>query len=254
MMKKALTIAGFDPSGGAGIQADLKVFSAFGVYGLSVAASLTAQNTKGVNSAIAVDAQFVKKQLSVLLSDIKPDATKIGMLYSKSNVDAVAEIIRKFSLKNIVLDPVLVSSSGKPLAAKNMRLTLIKKLFPLCTVITPNIYEASVLAGIKIRDTDDMEKTAIRLRHLGPENVIITGGHLEKAAIDIFYNDNFHYLKGRKIKGEYHGTGCVFSSAITALLAKGENPLESARLAKNFMNKALRKSFYLGKGMMILDI
>ena len=150
-MKKALTIAGFDPTGGAGIQADLKVFQALGVYGLSVVSSLTAQNTEGVRDIMPVPGEFVKTQLSVLLSDIVPEATKTGMLYSESSVNVLAYIIRKYSLKNIVVDPVMVSSSGKRLVEKNTPIVLRKKIFPLCTVITPNIYEASVLTGIDIK-------------------------------------------------------------------------------------------------------
>lgn len=253
-MKKALSIAGFDPSGGAGIQADLKVFRHFGIYGLSVVAALTAQNTFGVSSVLPVDRRFVKKQLSVLLSDIRPDAVKIGMLLSIDNAASVAGIIKKHALGNIVLDPVFISSSGKRLAEKEMSKALITRIFPLCTVITPNIYEASVLAGMKIRDADDMQKAAIRLRDLGPENVIITGGHLEKAATDIFYNGKFHYLKGRKTPGEYHGTGCTFSSAIAALLASGSNALHAAEQAKKFMNKVFKHSIESSGTMRLLRI
>ena len=253
-MKKALTIAGFDPTGGAGIQADLKVFNSFGVYGLSVVSALTAQNTKGVKEVLPITPVFLKKQLSVLLSDVQTDAVKIGMVYSEKNAAVIEWIIEKYSLKNIVLDPLILSSSGKRLVKEKAVTAIVRKLFPLCKVVTPNIDEASALTGIEIINEKDMEKAAICLKGFGPENVIITGGHLDKTAADIFYNGKFHYLIGKKIDGEFHGTGCAFSSAITAFLAKGENALESARLAKNFMNKALRKSFYLGKGMMILDI
>lgn len=253
-MKKALTIAGLDPSGGAGVQADLRVFSALGVYGLSVAAALTAQNTSGVVSVLPVDHRFVKKQLSVLFSDILPDAVKIGMLYSGKNTAAVADIIKEHSLKNIVLDPVLVSSSGRHLAEKDMIRVLVRKLLPLCTVITPNIHEASVLSGITIGSSKDMERAAMTLRELGPETVIITGGHLEKTATDVIYDGRFHYLKSRKFRGEFHGTGCAFSSAVAAFLAQGKNTLDAAMLAKHFIKKALKTSSYLGKGMMILHI
>ena len=253
-MKKVLTIAGFDPSGGAGLQADLKVFNSLGVYGLSVVTSLTAQNTQKVEKVLPVDPDFLREQLFVLLSDIMPDAVKIGMIYSEKNIKTVESITKKYSLKNIVLDPLILSSSGKRLLDEKAVAGIIKKLFPLCRVITPNISEASALAGMEIRSEKDMEKAAIRLKEFGPENVIITGGHLERTAADIFYNGKFHYMTSKKIEGEFHGTGCVFSSAITAFLAKNEKPLESARLAKNFINKAIRKSFYLGKGMKLLDI
>jgi len=253
-MKKALTIAGFDPTGGAGVQADLKVFHALGIYGLSVVSSLTAQNTEGVRQIMPVPSSFVKKQLTVLLSDLVPDATKTGMLYSESAIESVAYIIKKYSLKNIVVDPVLMSSSWKSLAEKNAHIALRKKILPFCAVITPNIYEASVLSGIDIKTSADMEKASVRLREYGPETVIITGGHLEDAAMDVLYDGKFHYLKSRKIKGEYHGTGCTFSAALTAMLAKGYSVLDSAKEAKKFMNMALKKSFSAGKGMRLFNI
>ena len=253
-MKKALTIAGFDPTGGAGVQADLKVFHALGIYGLSVVSSLTAQNTEGVREIMPVPDRFVKKQLTVLLSDVAPDATKTGMLYSEGAIEAVANIIKKYSLKNIVVDPVLISSSGEKLIEKNAPTALRKKIFPFCAVITPNIYEASVLSGIDIKTSADMEKAAVCLREYGPENVIITGGHLEDAAMDVLYDGKFHYLKSRKIKGEYHGTGCTFSAALTAMLAKGYSVLDSAKEAKKFMNRALKNSISAGRGMRLFNI
>jgi hydroxymethylpyrimidine/phosphomethylpyrimidine kinase len=252
-MKTSLTIAGFDPTGGAGIQADLKVFHALGVYGLSVVSALTAQNTRGVSSIKPVSELFVKKQLTVLLSDLQPDATKIGMLYNNSNVDMVVKIIKKNALKNIVVDPVFRSSSGKSLAEKNTPIAIRKNLFPLCAVVTPNIHEASVLTGIRIKNKADMEKAAVHLRKYGPENIIITGGHLEKIALDILYDGDFHYLKSKKRDGEYHGTGCMFSAALTALLAQGNSVLDAARKAKDFTNKAFSRSFDIGKGMKLLN-
>ena len=253
-MKKALTIAGFDPTGGAGVQADLKVFHALGIYGLSVVSSLTAQNTEGVGDIMPVPGRFVKKQLTVLLSDLVPEATKTGMLYSEYTIEAVAHIIKKYSLKNIVVDPVLVSSSGKKLAEKNAPFALRKKIFPFCSVITPNIYEASVLSGIDIKTRADMEKAAVCLRDLGPENVIITGGHLEDVALDVFYDGEFHYLRSRKVAGEYHGTGCTFSAALTAMLAKGYSVPDAAKEAKKFMNRAFRKTFGTGGKMRLFRI
>jgi len=253
-MKKALTIAGFDPSGGAGIQADLKVFHALGIYGLSVVSSLTAQNTEGVRDIMPVPERFVKKQLTVLLSDLIPEATKTGMLYSEAHVEAVTFIIKKYSLKNLVVDPVMVSSSGKRLVEKNTPVVMKKKLFPLSTVITPNIYEASVLTGIDIKTRADIEKAAILLKDCGPENIIITGGHLEDIALDVLYDGKFHYLKSRKAGGEYHGTGCTFSAALTAMLARGYSVPDSAKEAKRFMNRAFKKSFSSGRGMKLFNI
>jgi len=253
-MKKALTVAGFDPTGGAGIQADLKVFHALGIYGLSVVAALTAQNTEGVRDIFPVPGRFVKKQLSVLLSDIAPEASKAGMLYSEASVEAVAQIIKRYSLKNIVVDPVIVSSSGKRLAEKNTLLALKNKIFPSCAVITPNIHEASVLTGTEIRTRSDMEEAAARLKGYGPGTVIITGGHLENIALDLLYDGTFHYLRSRKVPGEYHGTGCTFSAALTALLAKGRSVRKAAEEAKKFMNRSFKGSFRAGKGMRLFNI
>jgi len=253
-MKKALTIAGFDPSGGAGIQADLKVFHALEIYGLSVVSSLTAQNTGGVNDIMPVPERFVKKQLTVLLSDLVPEATKTGLLCSEAHVEVVAYIIKKYSLKNIVVDPVIVSSSGRRLVEKNTPVAMKKKLFPFCKVITPNIYEASVLTGINIRSTADMQEAAVLLKDCGPEHIIITGGHLEDVALDILYDGKFHYLKSRKVSGEYHGTGCIFSAALTAMLARGYSVLDAAKEAKKFMNRAFRKTFHAGGKMRLFRI
>lgn len=228
-VKIALTIAGSDPTGGAGLQADLRVFRAFEVHGLSVVSAITAQNTKGVNSILPVEKYLFDKQLHVLLSDIRPDAIKIGMLYSSWAVELVAEIVKEFSLSNLVIDPVTVSSSGISLVENGTLDALREKLFPLSKMITPNIYEASVLTGVMIEDKEDMEEAAEVLKDMGPEVVVITGGHLEEVALDLFYDGSFHDIEGSKIEGEYHGTGCAFSAAIAALLALGNNPLESDR-------------------------
>jgi hydroxymethylpyrimidine/phosphomethylpyrimidine kinase len=253
-VKKVLTIAGFDPSGGAGIQADLKVFRTFGEYGLSVAAALTAQNSRGVSAVMAVDAPFVRKQLVAVLSDFIPDAVKIGMLYSGENVNAVATVIREYALRNIVFDPVMRSSSGKRLAEAYSRDVILKKLLPLCTVVTPNMDEASFLTGVTVRSLKDMEEAALRLKGYGCDVVIITGGHLEKTAMDVFYDGEFHYLRSRKISGEFHGTGCAFSSAVAAALATEKTPLQAAKTAKLFMNRALKRSFGTGASMRLLHI
>jgi hydroxymethylpyrimidine/phosphomethylpyrimidine kinase len=253
-VKKVLTIAGFDPSGGAGIQADLKVFRAFGAYGLSVAAALTAQNSRGVSAVMAVDAAFVRRQLIAVLSDFIPDATKIGMLYSGATARAVSSVIKEYGLRNVVLDPVMRSSSGKRLAEEDTLEVMRKKLLPLCTVVTPNIDEASLLTGIAVRNGKDMEEAAMRMKEYGCDVVIITGGHLEKIAIDLFFDGAFHYLRSGKISGEFHGTGCAFSSAVAASLAKGKTALDAAKTAKRFMNRSLKRSFGTGAGMRLLDI
>lgn len=253
-MNTALTIAGFDPSGGAGLQQDLKVFHAFGVYGLSAAAALTAQNSSGVTAVKAVDGNFLRKQLEVLLSDIVPDATKVGMLLTAANVMVVARIFRKYRLKNIVLDPVIVSSSGRMLAEKGVPELIRGEIFPYCAVITPNIHEASVLSGVDVTTDADMAKAAIILKGFGPRQVIITGGHRSGSAVDMVYDGTFSYLKGRRAAGEYHGTGCAFSSAVAALLGKGLDVQDAALNAKRFMGRSFRKSFSTGKGLRLFLI
>ncbi len=253
-MKTALTIAGSDPTGGAGLQADLKVFRAFEVHGLSVVSAITAQNTKGVDFVFPVEKDFFEKQLHALLADIRPDSIKIGMLYNTWAVELISDIFKKYLLSNLVIDPVTVSSSGKSLVADGTLDALREKLFPLSKVITPNIYEASVLTGIRVEDKRDMEDAAKALKDMGPEVIVITGGHLEEIALDLYYDGEFHDVETDKIKGEYHGTGCAFSAAITASLALGHIPLESVRRAKEFINKAIKKAYHPGKGMGLLYI
>ncbi len=254
-MKSALTIAGSDPTGGAGLQADLKVFTALGIHGLSVPAALTAQNTSGVGHIISVDRDFFHSQMEMLLTDINPDALKTGMLYSAWAVEEVALAVRKFSLGNVVVDPVTVSSSGTSLVEDGTLDVLRDKLFPLSRLITPNIYEAGVLTGMNIEHEEDMREAAVKLKDFGPEAVVITGGHLEKSTLDLYYDGvDFHVMAGPKIRGEYHGTGCAFSAAIAAYLATGHGPLESARKAKEYVTEAIRNSYHLGKGMGLLKI
>lgn len=251
-MKIALTIAGSDPTGGAGLQADLKVFRALEVHGLSVVSAITAQNTEGVYSVLPVDKNFFEKQLTILLSDIRLDAVKTGMIYSRWAVEVVAEMFKKYSLSSLVVDPVTVSSSGTSLVENGTLEALREKLFPLSKLITPNIYEASMLTGIMIKDKKSMENAAKVLKDMGPEAVVITGGHLEEIALDLYYDGEFHPFEVEKIKGEYHGTGCAFSAAVTAFLANRYSTLESVRRAKDFVIKAIKKAYHLGRGMGLL--
>jgi hydroxymethylpyrimidine/phosphomethylpyrimidine kinase len=253
-MKTALTVAGSDPTGGAGLQADLKVFKSFNVHGLSVVSAITAQNTRGVDSILPVEREPFEKQLRVLITDIRPDALKIGMVYSRWAVDIFADIFREFSLQNLVIDPVTVSSSGMSLVDEGTLDALRDKIFPLSKVITPNIYEATVLTGIMIESRNGMEEAARALKDIGPEVVVITGGHLDEIALDLYYDGEFHSLEGEKLKGEYHGTGCAFSAAVTALLALEHTPLEAVRRAKDFLNRAIRKAYHPGSGMGLLDL
>jgi hydroxymethylpyrimidine/phosphomethylpyrimidine kinase len=253
-MKTVLTIAGSDPTGGAGLQADLKVFRYFDVYGLSVISAVTAQNTVGVDAVYPVDREAFEKQLRTLCSDIRPDAVKIGMLYSTWAVDLLAGLFSGKEYRNIVIDPVTISSSGMSLVDEGTLDLIRVSLFPLSRVITPNIYEATVLTGVMIEDKRGMEEAARSLKSMGPEVVVITGGHLEGKAADLYFDGTFHVVEGERIKGEYHGTGCAFSSAVTALLALGYTPLESVRKAKEYVREAMEKACHPGRGMGLLNL
>lgn len=250
-----MTIAGSDPTGGAGLQADLKVFRAFGIHGLSVPTALTAQNTTSIEDVLPVEPKFFERQMETLLSDIKPDAVKIGMIYNESLVSIISESIKRYSLYNIVVDPVTVSSTGFGLVDSGTLDKIKDVLFPLSMVVTPNIYEATVLTGVNIENETDMQEAAKRLKDMGPEVVVITGGHLERITMDLYYDgSDFQRIESYKIKGEYHGTGCVFSSAIAAALATGYSPFESVRRAKGFVTDAISKAYHIGKGLGILQV
>jgi len=254
-MKIALTIAGSDPTGGAGLQIDLKTFESVGVYGLGVPSVLTVQNTKGVLNIHELTPEFFTNQVDTLLKDIKPDALKTGMLYTPDIVRIVAEKIEEYSLKNLVVDPVTVSSTGIPLI-KEKALEFIKfYLFPLAKVITPNIYEASVLTGLNIKDENNIKNAAIQLKEYGSEVVIVTGWHQQGKSLDLFFDGkDFLLLEKERLGGEYHGTGCAFSAYITASLALGHDVRESAIKAKEFVWNAMKSALSIGKGMKILKI
>jgi hydroxymethylpyrimidine/phosphomethylpyrimidine kinase len=254
-MKTALTIAGSDPSGGAGLQADLRVFNRLGLHGLSVVTSLTAQNTCGVDAVLRIDAAFIEAQLTTLLKDIRPDALKTGMVYSMDAVSVIAHIVKEFGLENLVIDPVTISSSGRRLMEEDAFELLREQLLPLARVITPNISEAAALSGIPVTDEKDMEKAAILLKKMGPEVVIVTGGHLEDETLDLVYDGSaFHRLRAKKEKGEYHGTGCAYSAALAAFLATGSSPVMAAEKAGAFVHEAILKARAIGKGMKILHV
>ncbi|MEW6116057.1 MAG: bifunctional hydroxymethylpyrimidine kinase/phosphomethylpyrimidine kinase [Nitrospirota bacterium] len=254
-MKTALTIAGTDPTGGAGVQADLKVFHHFGVYGLSVVSALTVQNTEKVSATSRIEGALIEAQLNTLINDIRPDALKTGMLLSSDAVRAVAKAVRAYDLHNLVIDPVVRSSSGAQLLEDEALALLKSELFPLAEVITPNIDEAAALTGIAISDAGDMEEAAQELKQLGPEVIIITGGHFKEETLELVYDGRtFHRIRGKKIKGEYHGTGCAFSAAVAALLARGTLVADAARGAKDFVEKAITHAYDIGKGMRLLHV
>lgn len=255
MNKIALTIAGSDPSGGAGLQADLKTFKALGVYGISVPSVLTSQNSEGVQGIFEIPNDFFSQQLDVILQDMRPDALKTGMIYCTDFIEIIAEKIARYSLDNLVIDPVSVSSTGVLLIEEDVMDVLKQYLFPLAKVITPNIYEASVLTGIDIKDDKDIKDAAVKLRGFGPEAVIITGGHLHGKAEDLLFNgDDFLTQENERLQGEYHGTGCVFSSAVTAYLALGYDVRESFIKAKQVVWDAMKTGIAVGRGMKVLNM
>lgn len=250
-MNTALTIAGSDSSGGAGIQADIKTMQANNVFAMSVITALTAQNTLGVHGILAVEKGFVIKQLEAVFDDISPDAVKIGMLLNSSIIEAVAVDLFKYEAKNIVLDPVMISSSGTKLLDDEAIGTLKKKLIPLTDIITPNIAEACELSGLKINNKRDMELIA---EYLGKEYntaVLIKGGHSLNDADDVLYNQgNIRWFQEKRIDNKNnHGTGCTLSSAIASNLAKGYSMEAAVYHAKKYLTRVLENGLDLGKGV-----
>lgn len=254
-MKTVLTIAGSDCSGGAGIQADIKTMIMNGVYAMSVITALTAQNTTGVFGIQETPVEFVDQQIDCVFQDIFPDAVKIGMLSSPEIMHHVAAGLQKYEARHIVLDPVMVSTSGHRLMQKEAEETLQKELFPLAEVITPNIPEAEVLTGLKITDADSMELAAKVISNEFHISVLLKGGHRVEDANDLLYTDGkTQWLKGERIDNpNTHGTGCTLSSAIASNLAKGYDLTDSVIRAKSYLTDALRADLNLGKGSGPLD-
>ena len=251
----ALTIAGSDSGGGAGIQADLKTFASLGVFGCSVITSLTAQNTVGVSAIHDPPPEFIARQLDAIFEDIPVDAAKTGMLHTKEAIEAVADRIKRYGIERLVVDPVMIATSGDRLLEEGAVRALIEKLLPLALIITPNLPEAEALSGMRIETPSDAERAAERIRSLGPRYVLIKGGHMEgERAIDLLFDgEGFHRVESERVeKGRLHGTGCVLSAAITAYLAKGFSPLQSVRKAKEYVLSAIKLSFPLGKGSLVL--
>lgn len=251
----AISIAGSDSSGGAGIQADIKTMTMNGVYSSTAITALTAQNTTGVKSILSVDPDFLSDQIDSVFVDIFPDAVKIGMIPNADLIEVVAKKLMEYSAKNIVLDPVMVSTSGASLSEGGAIFAMKKCLIPISDLITPNIPEAEVLSGISIKDRDDMEKAA---KAIGDEyNVacLLKGGHSINDANDLLYSDGkFKWFCSRRIENKNtHGTGCTLSSAIASNLAKGKSMEESIELAKVYIEKALESKLDMGKGSGPLD-
>jgi hydroxymethylpyrimidine/phosphomethylpyrimidine kinase len=251
-MKKALTIAGSDSGGGAGIQADLKTFMAFGVYGMSAVTALTAQNTLGVQGIFDVSPGFVREQIRSVMTDIGADAAKTGMLSNAEIVATVAEAVREFRIPNLVVDPVMVAKSGDPLLAAEARIAVRDELLPLATVITPNLFEAEALLGRAIEGLDEMERAAEDLQAFGCPWVIVKGGRrgIEGEAVDVLCGGGEILLLRSpwSESGNTHGSGCTFASAIAAGLARGMAPPEAARRAKEYVTEAIRNGLPMGRG------
>jgi len=246
-MAKALTIAGSDSGGGAGIQADLKTFASFGVHGMSAITSITAQNTVGVEAIFDLPPWLVKKQIECLAEDIGIDAAKTGMLSNKEIVRGVANTLKKYDFP-VVVDPVMIAKSGAYLLKEDAIDAFIKYILPIAFVITPNKHEAERLSGIKIKNREDAKKAAKEIKKLGAEAVIIKGGHMQVATDLLYYKGKFIEYKGKKIKGCTHGTGCSFSAAITANLAKGLELEKAIFIAKKFITMAIQYGEKIGHG------
>ncbi|PWM24554.1 MAG: bifunctional hydroxymethylpyrimidine kinase/phosphomethylpyrimidine kinase [Oscillospiraceae bacterium] len=249
-MKKVLTIAGSDCSGGAGIQADLKTMTAHGVYGMSVITALTAQNTTGVYGVQEATPEFVGQQLDCVFQDIRPDAVKIGMVSNAAIIRVIAQKLRDYHAENIVVDPVMVATSGSRLMQDEAVSTLREQLLPLACVITPNIPEAECLCGISIESTDGMLQAARQIAGQIPGAVLVKGGHLTDTADDLLYHDGqAHWYHAPRVNNpNTHGTGCTLSSAIACQLAFGLPLPEAVRLAKKYITGALSSGLNLGKG------
>ncbi len=250
-MKRALTIAGSDSGGGAGIQADLKTFCAFGVYGMSSITSITAQNTKGVEAIFDLPPSLVAKQIECVVSDIGVDAAKTGMLSNSSIIEVVAQEIKKFNIEKLVVDPVMVSKSGALLLQRDAVDTLVERLFPLSFLITPNLPEASFLVGEEIKNVSDMERACVSLKKWGPRYVLLKGGHLPgEEIVDILFDgEKFTLFPAPRVATKNtHGTGCTYSAAICALLSLGYPITEAVKVAREYMSEVIAHSLDLGKG------
>ncbi len=248
-MNRALTIAGSDSGGGAGIEADLKTFAAFGVHGMAAITSVTAQNTVSVEGIHDLPASMVKKQIECVVDDIGVDAAKTGMLSNSSIIKAVSSTLQKYDFP-VVVDPVMIAKSGAYLLKEDAIDAFIEYIVPIATVITPNRHEAERLSGIRIRSREDARRAARKIARLGAEAVIVKGGHIGRDATDLLYHrKKFYEFKGKRIKdGCTHGTGCSFSAAIAANMVKGYDIVEATEIAKKFITMAIEYGIKIGHG------
>ena len=254
-MLKVLTIAGSDPSGGAGIQADIKTIAAHGMYAMSVITALTAQNTTGVFGVFETTPEFTGQQMDAIFTDIVPDAVKIGMVSSVGLICVIAEKLRQYNAQNVVVDPVMVSTSGGKLLMDGAADTMTKELFPLARVVTPNLRESEALCGFSVQNEDDMLRAAEFIGSKYGSAVLIKGGHASGGASDLLYSKGeVRWLREKRIDNpNTHGTGCTLSSAIACRLAEGHPLEESVRLAKEYLTGAIAAMLDLGAGPGPLD-
>lgn len=249
-MYKVLSIAGSDCSGGAGIQADIKTITAHRMYAMSVITALTAQNTTGVSGIYEVSPEFVAKQLDMVFTDIFPDAVKIGMVSNRENIEVIAEKLLEYQVKNIVLDPVMLATSGSRLLRTESVPSLLSKLLPLTDMITPNIPEAESLCEFTIEGKEDMQKAVEHIASFYHGSILIKGGHLCGQSDDLLYfHGQCHWFEQERIDNtNTHGTGCTLSSALTCNLAAGMDAIEAVACAKNYITGALKSKLNLGNG------
>lgn len=250
-MKNVLTIAGSDTCGGAGIQADLKTFSAHGTYGMSVITAVTVQNTQGVFGCQDITPDIIKGQIDAIYTDIDVSAVKVGMVSKIETIHAIADKLEQYQAKNVVVDPVMISKSGFDLMHPDAKETLIKRLLPLAFVVTPNLPEAEVMTGMRIENLEQMEQAARMIYKMGAKNVLIKGGHLEHDATDLLFDgEKVIALKSERIPTKNtHGTGCTLSSAIAANLARGKSVEEAVRISKDYITVAIEHALEIGKGV-----
>lgn len=249
-MKTALSIAGSDSCGGAGIQADIKTMTMNGVYGMTAVTALTAQNTTGVMEIWEVTPEFLAKQMEAVFDDIRPDAVKIGMVASSNLIHTIAKQLKKYKAENIVVDPVMVATSGARLITESAVETLVTELLPIAALVTPNISEAEILSGMTIKNKDAMIAAAEKIGKAYNCSVLLKGGHSINDADDLLYQrGTVKWFKGRRIDNpNTHGTGCTLSSAVASNLAKGYDIETSVRRAKEYISEALASMLDLGKG------
>ncbi|MFY1046022.1 bifunctional hydroxymethylpyrimidine kinase/phosphomethylpyrimidine kinase [Chryseobacterium sp. GP-SGM7] len=249
-----LTIAGFDGSGGAGIQADIKTISALGCYATSVLTALPIQNTQGVRNIFPIPEEVVSEQIESILDDIFPDAIKIGMVHTSELVETIVETLRRYRKIPIVFDPVMVATSGHRLIEEKTIKTIIQKLFPIADIITPNMDEAGILVNMKVETLDDMKIAGESIKELGCKNILLKGGHLKTELItSLLYNNQHHYrtFESEKIEtNNTHGSGCTLSSAIASFLAQGNSIEKAVDLAQNYVSEAIYHGYDVqtGKG------